>query len=164
MGRVIVEDTRQQAGKHAEKHEWWADHGLTLVRSKLPFGDYCLPAEVAVDTKQSIQELAMDIDRDHARFRRELVGARDAGVRLVVLVENGDGVTSLEDLAGWVEPAGDYAKRLHAKRRITGERLAKACTTMAARYGVEFRFCSPAESAGIVADLLLGDGWEEDRE
>lgn len=99
MGGVYLEDTRQQAGKHEVKHEWWADRGITLVRSKLAFGDYCRPPEVAVDTKASIAELAMDIDREHARFRRELIGARDAGVRLYVLVENDAGVTDLSSLA-----------------------------------------------------------------
>lgn len=42
MRRVIVEDTRQQAGKHDAKHEWWGRNGFTLVRSKLAYGDYCL--------------------------------------------------------------------------------------------------------------------------
>ena len=154
--RVLLEDTRQQKGKHTAKHEWWAAHDLSLVRCKLPFGDYCSPPPVSVDTKASIAELAYDIDHDHERFRREVAGARDAGVRLVILVENEDGVNDLAGLAAWRESATDFGRRLYARRRIEGSRLAKACATMNERYGVEFLFCAPSESAGIITKLLLG--------
>lgn len=156
MGGVFLEDTRQQAGKHEVKHEWWADQGFTLVRSKLAFGDYCKLPEVAVDTKASIAELAMDIDREHARFRRELIGARDAGVRLYVLVENDAGVADLSSLASWTEPDADFRLRKYAQRRIEGKRLAKACRTMSDRYGVMFLFCAPEDAARIVTEILEG--------
>lgn len=156
MAGVYLEDTRQQAGKHEAKHEWWADQGFTFVRSKLAFGDYCKPPEVAVDTKASIAELAMDIDREHARFRRELIGARDAGVRLYVLVENDAGVTDLSSLASWTEPDADFRLRKYAQRRIEGKRLAKACRTMSDRYGVTFLFCAPEDAARIVTEILEG--------
>ena len=158
MGRVLIEDTRQQAGKHDIKHEWFAEHGVPLVRSKLPFGDYAVLPPVAVDTKATIAELAYDIDQDHKRFRSELIGARDAGVRLVVLVENADGVATLADLADWRECATDFARRIHARRRIEGARLAKACATMAERYGAEFLFCAPEASASLIHSMLLGGG------
>lgn len=161
MGRAILEDTRQQRGKHELKHEWWETNGYALVRSKLPFGDYCTLPAVAVDTKASIAELAADIDQQHDRFRRELKGARDAGVRLVVLVENGYGVRDLGGLAAWDEPAADFARRVRAVRPIRGARLARACATMAERYGAEFLFCAPDEAAGVIAGILFegaGDG------
>ena len=151
---VLLEDTRQKAGKHDAKHAWWEQAGVALVRSKLAFGDYCAPPAVAVDTKASIQELAMDIDQEHARFRRELLGARDAGVRLVILTENDAGVRGLTDLAAWVEPPEQFGRRVRAKRRIEGARLAKACATMAERYGCEFLFCGPDEAAETVTRIL----------
>ena len=157
MKRVLFEDTRQQKDKHEHKHEWWGQHGLALVRTKLAFGDYCAPPPVSVDTKASLYELAYDIDHDHERFRRELVGARDAGVRLVVLTENDEGVIDLATLAAWDESQEHYALRKSAKRRIRGKRLAKACATMAERYGCEFMFCAPKDAARIVAELVFGD-------
>lgn len=156
MSRVFIEDTRQQAGKHNHKHERWAEQDISIVRSKLAFGDYCLPPLVAVDTKKDLAELAYDIDQDHARFRRELVGAKDAGVHLVILTENEAGVRDLATLAAWAESPKDYAKRKFAKRRIEGKRLAKACLTMAKRYGCEFLFCAPEEAADVVAEILTG--------
>jgi len=156
MGRVLLEDTRQQRGKHDAKHAWWQAHGVGLVRSKLAFGDYCLPPSVAVDTKASLAELAYDIDQEHARFRRELAGARDAGVRLYVLVENADGVADLAGLSRWVELPEDFCRRVHARHRIHGDRLAKACATMQERYGVTFLFCSPDQAASVVSGVLAG--------
>ena len=156
MKRVLLEDTRQHRDKHDVKHEWWSRNGFTLVRSKIAFGDYCMPPEVAVDTKASIAELAYDIDQEHDRFRRELVGAREAGCKLYILVENEDGVSCLADLAGWAETPEQFALRAQAKRRLKGDRLAKACATMEERYGATFLFCSPDESAEIVTEILMG--------
>ncbi len=154
----LIEDSRQQRGCHERKHAWWEENGVTLTRSKIAFGDYCLPPAVSVDTKASISELAYDIDHDHARFKRELVGARDAGVQLVVLVENEDGVTSLEELAEWAETPEDFARRKFAKRRLHGSRLAKACATMAERYGARFVFCAPEDAAELICKLLEEGG------
>lgn len=158
MEAVLFEDSRQQRDKHEAKHAWWGEAGVRLIRTKLAFGDYCLPPIVSVDTKASIQELAYDIDQEHARFRRELLGARDAGVRLVVLVENDEGVGSLADLARWDESPSDFAKRRFAQRRLKGARLAKACATMEERYGVRFEFCAPEESAARIVSILLEGG------
>lgn len=156
MTGCLIEDTRQQKDKHDLKHEWWDQHGVGLIRSKLAFGDYCLPPEVAVDTKASIYELAYDIDHDHARFKKEIVGAQRAGVKLVVLVENEDGVADLAGLSAWDEDPVHYAKRKNAKRRIHGSRLARACKTMTQRYGVVFEFCAPEQSAERVTSILNG--------
>lgn len=154
MGKVLVEDTRQQKDKHNKKHAWWHEQGVVILRSKVLFGDYCLPPAVAVDTKASLAELAYDIDQDHERFRRELVGAKRAGTKLYVLVENDACVKDLVGLSKWIEPYGDFERRVHAKRRLVGARLAKACLTMQERYDVRFLFCSPDESAEMVWRLL----------
>ena len=151
--RALQIDTRQQAGKHALKDARWAEVGRPTVRSKLAFGDYALVPPVSVDTKNSIQELAMDITQEHERFRAECEGARDAGCRLVVLVENADGVRDLDGLRKWREPEASFRKR-RAKMRYYGKRIAAACETMAGRYGVEFAFCAPEEAADFVLDIL----------
>lgn len=159
----IIEDTRQQAGKHDAKHDGFDAAGVELIRSKLAFGDYALPPTVSVDTKADIYELAADIDRQHDRFRRELEAARDAGCLLVVLVENGDGVRSLEDLARWRESGAHFEMRRRRSRnprtrRIDGARLAKACATMAGRYGARFEFCRPEEAAARIVGILMEGG------
>ena len=58
---MIIEDTRQQAGKHNIKHEWFKDNGVEIIRSKITFGDYCLPPAVSIDTKENMDEIANNI-------------------------------------------------------------------------------------------------------
>ena len=173
MGGTIQTDTRQHAGKHAIKDEWWASHGVSTVRTKLDFGDYMAEgSNVSVDTKRSIAEIAQNINgRNHDRFKRECIRARDAGCRLVILVENRDGVTELSGVNSWTndhcKSCGYYARRScrpwdgrekcikHGTRKpIQGPRLAKAMFTMSERYGVNFMFCHPRDTARIICELL----------
>ena len=154
---IVLADTRQHAGKHDEKHADMAASGYEPKFSKLYVGDYQMPPSVAVDTKRSIAELASNVWTQHDRFRRELVRAQEAGVRLVILVENTHGVTDLVTLAQWVEPQREFNRRKNAQRRIYGSTLAKACATMQEKYGCEFMFCKPGEAGQAVLRILGAD-------
>lgn len=148
----LLEDTRQQAGKHETKHKAWADHGDYLVRCALPFGDYMAVPPVSVDTKASMQEIAQNIggsSAEHNRFRRELIKAQEAGCHLYILVENDDGIRDLAGVRRWVNP-----RLIDSPKAITGERLAKAMETMQERYGVTFLFCHPERAAAMIHYLL----------
>lgn len=149
---TIIEDSRQQAGQHELKHAAWQAHGDQIVRCALPCGDYALPPKVAVDTKRSIGEIAGNIGGpkgEHERFRRELIRARDMGTHLYILVENDEGISSIEDVAGWVNP-----RLALSPKAITGARLAKAMKTLEGRYGCTFLFCAPADAARYVYGIL----------
>lgn len=146
---IIVEDTRQQKGKHELKHACFEQMGVELVRNMLPFGDYAKPPTISVDTKASMFEIANNIGSDHKRFKNECVAARDAGCQLIILVENTEGITCVNDVRTWVNPDAVYRPRA-----ITGERLAKAMETMAERYGVRFEFCEPKDAARRIIELL----------
>lgn len=157
----IIEDSRQKADKHTVKHDFFSSNEVSVLRSKIAFGDYCLPPSRAVDTKADIYELSMDIDQEHQRFKRELLNAREYGCKLYILVENTDGVRSLSDLAGWSEDYDHFMMRLAKSpkaRRIEGLRLAKACKTMNERYGAVFLFCAPEEAGQKILEILQWDG------
>ena len=169
---VLKIDTRQHSGKHAIKDGWWASHGVSTSRMKLDFGDYMADgSNISVDTKRSIAEIAQNINgRNHDRFKRECMRARDAGCRLVILVENRDGVKDVDGVRKWMNdhcrmcgtrrtahcnPHDAQKCPKHGTRKpIQGPRLAKAMSTMEDRYGVRFMFCKPSESARIICDLL----------
>ena len=159
---VIFEDTRNQLGKHELKRSYFESQGWTIERTKLYVGDYMLPGGlVSVDTKADIYELASNVRQEHERFRRECVKAQEAGYRLVVLVENEDGVSTLFDLADWIESPSHYAARVRksggkVKHRFSGTSLYKACKTMTEKYGVEFEFCAPSMAGGRVLEILEG--------
>ena len=146
---VIIEDTRQQNGKHDIKHNWFVTHSISLVRCKLPFGDYAPPPKVSIDTKRSIDEIAENIGNDHVRFKNECKAAQEAGCRLIVLVENDLGITDVSQVHTWENPRSVYSSRC-----IQGPRLQKAMETMHERYGVTFMFCTPEESAERILELL----------
>jgi len=123
--------------------------GVGLIRCKLPFGDYAEVPKVSVDTKANMAEIAQNIGSDHKRFKNECIAARDAGCQLIILVENTDGITCVDDVSKWMNP--DIIYRPNA---ITGERLHKAMKTMSDRYGVRFEFCRPEDSAERIMRLL----------
>lgn len=146
---VIIEDSRQKRGMHELKHACFEEMGVELVRNMLPFGDYALPPSISVDTKADMAEIAGNIGGDHQRFKRECIAAKNAGCQLIILVENMDGIHSVDDVHTWINP-----EVIYRPRAITGERLEKAMKTMSARYGVRFEFCEPHEAAGKIVELL----------
>ena len=149
---IIQEDTRQQAGKHDKKHDWFAAHGVELVRSKLPFGDYALVPSVAVDTKKDMEEIAANIcGKEHTRFINECKAAKAAGCTLVILVENTVGIRELTQVHNWINP-----RTIYSKNCVQGDRLQKAMETISERYGVRFEFCRPEESAERIIAILWG--------
>lgn len=153
---ALIEDTRQQRGKHNHKTEYFDAIGEGVVRCALPVGDYQRPAKVAVDTKKDIIELGVDLKADHERFARECEKAQTLGTLLVILVENNDGVRSLKDLEAWIESDESYKKRNQSGKavRYKGSSIAKACMTMHKLYGVRFGFCSPEESGAKIISIL----------
>ena len=173
MQGKIYEDTRQQIArgdKHRKKHAWFAAHDVMIVRKKLDFGDYISDeSNIAVDTKQSIGELAMDVGRDHDRFVRELERARDAGYRLVIMVETGQPYIDLESLSGWTSSACRMCRffkslqctpsdvvncmRFHRKP-MQGITVMKICKKLEERYGCRFRFVHPAHAAVAICEEL----------
>lgn len=146
---TIIEDTRQKNGMHELKHQRFNEMGVELVRNMLPFGDYALPPSISVDTKADMAEIASNIGTDHQRFKRECIAAKEAGCQLIILVENTDGISSVDEVHTWINPDVIYRPRA-----ITGERLEKAMKTMCERYGVRFEFCSPEQSAEKIMELL----------
>jgi ribosome-associated protein len=181
MCSVLFEDALQQSGKHEIKHEWLSAHGVEVVRTRfdgahavpVSFGDYYREgSNIVVDTKRNVAEIAKNINgRGHDRFKRECVRAKSCGYKLVILVENNDGITCLRDLLTWrndhCAACFDYRKgkcnpddattkcAKHGTRKpIQGARLAKAMSTMSVRYGVVFEFCRPHESAKRICELL----------
>lgn len=149
---TLIEDSRQQAGKHDLKHVHFTEMSVPLVRCKLVVGDYALPPERAVDTKANMSEIAQNIGggkEEHKRFIRELKLAQEIGTKLFVLVENEDGIDDIEGVKRWRNPRTDYSPDC-----IQGPRLAKAMHTIQERYGCTFLFCRPEEAAEMIVDLL----------
>ena len=147
---IIQEDTRQQAGKHDLKHEFFEGQNIGVVRSKLPWGDYAPVPPVSVDTKANMDEIAANIcGKEHKRFITECKAARDAGCQLIILVENDVGISDVSEVHRWINPRVIYSPNC-----VQGPRLQKAMETISERYGVRFEFCTPEEAGKRVVELL----------
>ena len=103
---VILEDTRNQIGKHKIKNKYFADNGIKVERSKLYVGDYTLANKqnVCIDTKKDISELYGDMYGQHERFRNEMIAAKDAGIKLYILVENTNNIKYINQITRWKNP------------------------------------------------------------
>ena len=147
---IIQEDTRQQAGKHNIKHAFFENADVGVVRCKLPFGDYAPVPPVSIDTKKDMDEIAQNIcGNTHRRFINECKAARDAGCKLIILVENTVGIRDISQVHIWKNPRSCYSPNC-----VQGPRLQKAMETISTRYGTEFRFCEPEEAGGIIIQII----------
>lgn len=147
---MILCDTRQQPGKHANIDRYFEKTGIPFARQALYVGDYAIANDQcrAVDTKQDVMELLQDMHTDHDRFRRECERAKDAGIQLLILIEE---VLPEGGLAAWKAPIGKDGK---PRTQSDPERLRKALLTMTAKYGVRFRFCDPKETGRLIVEYL----------
>lgn len=149
--RIILEDTRNQAGKHENVHRQLKAMGFEVVRTKLAVGDYTLPTDqsVCIDTKKDLPELVNNVCQGHDRFIRELSLAKRLGINLVVLCEHGNHINDLSDVNRWVNP------RLRvSKLALSGPRLFKVLYSIQCKYGVPFLFCDPSMTGERIVQLL----------
>lgn len=180
-GPQIICDTRQQAKKHLNIDGWLEAHGIAYEYRKLDFGDYQRAdgqGNVSVDSKKDVQELAQNLGHDHSRFVRECVRAREAGFRLVILVEEHPEYEDRDKLKTWVSgvcrrcnhrmrgvckgPSTQGGRRCpHGVKPMQGQTVAAIAKTLESKYGVRFMFCHKRDTARIICDLLgieVGDG------
>lgn len=169
MMRMILADTRQKNGSHDNIDAWLILHDIEIRRTKLYVGDYTLPANqsVCIDSKYGLQEVYGNIIQDHARFTAECKAAFEAGIKLIVLVEE-SGISSVQDVAAWQNPRVLRWERLRDAHRqgkrmkeqlspyppVSSERLCKAMQTIAERYHIEWRFCDKADTARTICEIL----------
>ena len=155
---VILEDTRNAKTKHANIHAYCEANRITIERCKLYVGDYTIPndSSISVDTKQDLQEVYSNIIHDNKRFKDECTRAKDAGIRLIILVEQGL-IKTLDDVAKWRNPREYWAKKKGLKPPVPSAQLAKAMATMADRYNIEWRFCNKTKTGEALMAILQRD-------
>lgn len=151
---VIQIDTREKPQAIQKILKDFQQNGVKFFRSKLYVGDYSNPKkpDVVVDRKQNLSELCGNVTIDHERFRNEIVRANDIGIKVIVLVEQGKGFSTLEDIQWWENP------RLKKNPdTTTGERLYKILRTMTEKYEMEVRFCDKRDTGRHIREILSDD-------
>lgn len=156
---ILMEDTRNQPGKHKNIQAYCDQQGIRIIRQAMNVGDYMLcgpefngiKGDVAVDTKADVRELAMDCFQDHERFRRECERAKEIGIQLIVLVEE---VPPGGKIANWRSPLGRDGKPVC---RFDPDVLRKVMLTMQEKYGVQFSFCDGRSTGRLLIKKLKGE-------
>lgn len=156
---ILLEDTRQQPGKHKNVEAYCKQEGIEIVRTKLLTGDYMLSGpefggikgDIAADTKYGVPELASCVFQEHDRFRNELIAAQSCGIRLYILTEE---VLPGGLLENWRSPRGKDGLPRH---KFDPARLKRAMLTMEEKYGVRFRFCDGRSTGKVLIEYLKGE-------
>lgn len=147
---VLIEDTRNKAGKHKNVQRYCEKHGIELVREKLDIGDYMFPdGRISVDTKENLSEVATNLMNrsDAARFWREVRAAQESGIKLIVLVEHGGEIKTINDVPKW---RSKYSP-------VTGRRLIDEMIRLEYAYGVRWVFCDKRSTGKRLIELLSGN-------
>lgn len=147
---IIQVDTREKRNDHIVD-VLDATDGITVLRSKLPFGDYCnISRNVfrVVERKNSINELCSCLGKQHERFKNELKGGHKLGYRFIILVE-AEGYTTIEDLKNWENPF-----RKKCKRALTGKQIYKILKSYINYYNIEVEFTTKQNAGSDIIRLL----------
>lgn len=149
--------------------------------SKLMVGDYMSldNPRLVIDRKQNLSEVCNNVCQQHERFRRELQLAQQAGIQLILLIEHGGNIKSLEDVYFWKNPRQwkfekdvrekygfhwnvpfEQVKEDLKRHRVriypptSGKALYKSLCTLRDRYQVGIDFCSKAQTGKRIIEIL----------
>ena len=128
--------------------------GVQHFVSKLPQADYMsLDNPMLLIDRKRILELTRNvIPPDLSRFAAELERAKKYGQHIVVLCENDDGITCLNDVIHWKNP-----RLKQSPMAVSGERLFRILSTMQnnhEKYDVEFQFCDKKDTGKRIIEIL----------
>ncbi len=91
---MLIVDSREHwthpGSRDRHLKDYFDRHGITYRVEKLDVGDYMLDGgSLVIDRKSGLQELSTNLTNaaDNARFMREVRRAYNAGIKLVILIE-----------------------------------------------------------------------------
>lgn len=155
----IYLDTREKPRAIVKILSEFEKQDVEVIRQALAFGDYKNPDNpgICIDRKQNLLEVAKNLIQERYRFLREIDRCNRAGCRMIVLVEHGGHIKSLEDVIAWKNPrlkTSPYA--------ISGERLYKVMKTMSAYYHFDWAFCDKAHTGKEIIRLLNSEVYNDE--
>lgn len=161
-------DSREKARAIRNIIKTFDESGVNHFSSKLLVGDYMNldNPRLIIDRKQNLQELCGNVCQQHERFKRELIKAMEANIKLIVLVEHGPDIKSIEDVYFWQNPRkhevrwrvinGKREKYVVSAKAVDGNQLYKSLCTIRDRYNVRFEFCQKKDTGKRIIELLEG--------
>lgn len=159
-------DSREKAKAIRKIIRTFDEEGVNHFSSKLLVGDYMSldNPRLIIDRKQNLQELCGNVCQQHERFKKELIKAMQANIQLIILIEHGAEIKSLEDVFFWKNPRkhevrwrvvnGKKEKYIVSAKAIDGSQLYKSLCTIRDRYNVRFEFCEKKDTGEKIIELL----------
>ena len=162
----IQVDTREHKKEWERIRTQFDDIGVKYFRSKMYVGDYQSldNPRLVIDRKKDLQELCGNDCQQHERFKAELVRAIQQDIKIVILVEHGEDIKTLEDVYFWQNPRkheirwktvnGRKVKTVCSEKAVDGMQLYKSLCTIRDRYNVDFAFCEKSETGKKIVEIL----------
>lgn len=159
-------DSREKARAIRKIVKTFDEAGVKHFSSKLLVGDYMSldNPRLIIDRKQNLQELCGNVCQQHERFKKELLKAIEAGIQLVILVEHGPDIKTLEGVYFWKNPRkhevrwrtvnGKRVKSVESEKAVDGNQLYRSLCTMRDRYNVQFAFCEKKDTGKEIIRIL----------
>ncbi len=150
---IIVMDTREKPQATLKIMNHFTQIGAKVIRSKMYVGDYMFLSNpyLVIDRKQNLNELCSNVVQEHRRFTDELKRAEEVGISVVVLVEHGADIKSIEDVQKWENP-----RLKESPLAVSGERLYKILKAIEYSYRCRFDFCSKPQTGKKIVEILQG--------
>ena len=149
---IIFEDTRNKPEKNVHIREQLESMGYKVERTKIYCGDYTFPTNqsICVDTKKDMNEIESNLIHDHQRFKDECIRAKEAGIKLVILIQDKN-IKQLSDVFGWYN-----IRKKWSPKAASGRTLGKIMFSMKEKYGVDFQFTTKENCGKRIVELLGG--------
>lgn len=143
---MIIVDSREKKNQHILNY--FDRLGEQYQIQALSTGDYMDPDQpgITIDRKQDLQELAGNICTKDHRFWREARRSHDEGLKMIVLIEQGGQIRSMNDVKNWTSK---YTK-------VTGRRLYDEMFRLHVAYQIEFLFCDKGNTGKRILEILRG--------
>lgn len=144
---MLIIDTREKRWDHIKNY--LDKNNIPYDHTKLDFGDYQIEGEkIIVDRKHNLDEIAANLcTKDSWRFWRELSGANSRHLKMIVLIEHGPSIKTVDDVKNW---KSSYSS-------ITGRNLYNEMFRATVAYGVRWEFCTKAQTPKRILELLHYD-------
>lgn len=131
-----------------DKHlrNYFDRRGIMWRRERLNVGDYMLDGgKISVDRKYGLEEISKNLTNaeDNRRFMAEVRRAYNAGIKLVILIEQ-RGITCHDDVAAWRSK----------QTGVSGAELLKRMFRLEMSYGVRFFFCDKRSCGRRIMEIL----------
>lgn len=144
---MILIDTREKKFDHIK--DYFDAHEIPYKMQLLLCGDYMRDDRpgLSIDRKRNLEEISGNLCTPENRFWREMRRARDQGIHMVVLIEHGGQIKSLDDVRKW-----------HSKySKVSGTQLRAEMIRISLAYDVEFQFCAKVSTGRRIIEILYAN-------